>query len=132
MRLLPLATMLLLASATTWPQPPRPPVQQTRPAKKEPSPAQQKAVGAKPQWADRGDTEDAQNAFFVGVASSKASESEAKRAALAAAIDKAVARAAEQLFADASTTTSYGVDALRQYVQKVSRVNDTWTGGGSA
>ena len=65
---------------------------------------------------------------FVGSARSP-SESQARQAALGAAIDKSLFHLGELLFANPSTSTFYGIDALRQYLQKVSSTTNTWAGG---
>ncbi len=133
MRRLSLIAALLLATVAaarqSAPVQQRPVPRRPPPVEKKPSPAQPIPVNGRPAWAARGDTEDAQSVLLVGLAQN-ASESEAKRLALAAGIDKGAARLASQLFADPSNAAFYGLDALRQYVQKIARVT-TWSGKGT-
>ena len=115
--------VVLLASVAASPQSSA--VQQkARPADKRAAAA---AVIRRPAWIAWDDIDDGQNLLLVGAAANAGSQPDAQRLASASAIDKAVARVAERLFADPSTTTFYGIEALRQYVRKVSRVRETWS-----
>lgn len=91
------------------------------------SSVQQQLPTSAPGWTSQGDRDETQNLLVVGSGRSP-SESQARQAAAAAAIDRGVLAVSRQLFADPSTATFYGMDALRQYLQKVSRTANSWTG----
>lgn len=73
-----------------------------------------------PLWVTRPPADDAKDYSFVGTATS-ASESQAKGNASDEAVRKAVVRIGTRLFQDPGVAVCPGIDALREYVQKVGR-----------
>src|SRR5260221_10770522 len=89
-----------------------------------------------PAWVTRPPTSDTRDYSFVGTATS-ASESQATGVAHDDAVRKAVTLVGTRLFEDPTVATSFGIDALSEYVRKVGRMASQYvrpnpTGGYSA